>query len=658
MLNSITNSKIEGDEEELIKKSYKNIIRYSSSRFENSQFNTYLDNEGNYTQYMIQGSILALNHKYKEALLQFKNSYIISQQIDDEYKKKESLCHIGIIQLLLGNFESNSLLEKLFDNYIDDMKNQTFDIGSINLILFSKIGSNLILALFIKNELNTSMKVMNSMIDIINQQKENLNKLYILKNIIFILFRCKSLTGQKYKYLDNKILNQVNEMNSLDDDDDTIMKYSIHQLFEELNNYLKTNNLEQFFESIVKLRDSLNKLNDYNGLIFIIYSEIEMMYINQLKIKNLNNNSITFDGSSDINIKISALFQAINNPIKNKIEISHNLENIELLFNQKLETASKIYNLLCENEIYIYELIKQENVIKESINYDLVKKNKKLEQGTFKQFLINIIKQIICEIENIENNITKIQVISQLQHTITILENNKNIYFSENIMEPCLKIIKKTIEKKLNYIIKNIYLKFKKAKYFKIFQINSNRKLIEFNNEKLKNFYNYQYQNVIEGNIIAKLNLGNNGIKEHFYIVNNNNEQIDCYKNKSSGKPYKILKFNQIIKVTFGLKTQNLINKIKNVPHSYEAWKFLSLNTNKYSLDLIFNSEVTTKKWFYGIQYILKNTNRQYKINSTSGFIILKLKMKLASKLGKNTRDSHTFPFVKTMLNYYKKKNI
>ena len=94
MLNSITNSKIEGDEEELIKKSYKNIIRYSSSRFENSQFNTYLDNEGNYTQYMIQGSILALNHKYKEALLQFKNSYIISQQIDDEYKKKESLCYI------------------------------------------------------------------------------------------------------------------------------------------------------------------------------------------------------------------------------------------------------------------------------------------------------------------------------------------------------------------------------------------------------------------------------------------------------------------------------------------------------------------------------------------------------------------------------------
>ena len=656
MLNSITNSKIEGDEEEQIKKSHPKNLRYSNSRF-NSEFISDLDKESNYTKCMIQGSNLAVNHKFKEALSQIEQCYKISQKIGDQYKTNESICHIGIISIIEGTFGAAiKLLQRSFNNYIDDMKNKTFDIGSINLLLFSKIGSNLILALFLHNKLDDCIKVMNSMIEIINQQKENLNKLNILRNIIFILFRCKSLTEQKYDYLDNKDLNQVNEIIFMNDD--TIIKNAIHKIFEELNNYLKTNNLEQFFINVVKLKESLEKINDNKGLIFIIYSELEIMYINKLKLKK-SSNSIKFEEFNDINLKISALFKAIK-VFDDKLKNEDIMEKIKF-FNQKLEMASKLYNLLYENEVVIYELIKQENNIKESINYDLVKKNKKLTQESFKQLLINIIKQVINDIENIEKDPIKIQVISQLQDVITILENNKNMYFSEKAMEPILKIIQKTKENKLSYIIKNIYYKLNKAKYLKVFQINSIRKTIELNNEKLQKFYNYQYQNIIEGNIITKLNFGNNGIKEHFYRVNTNNEQIDCFKdfkNMCSGKPYKILKFNQINKISFGIKTNNLINKIKIVPHSSETWKFLSFTSNKNSLDLIFNSDITTKKWFYGIQYILKNANKQFKINSATGYIILKLKMVIAFKLGKNTRDSHKLPFLKTILNYCKDNNI
>ena len=116
-------------------------------------------------------------------------------------------------------------------------------------------------------------------------------------------------------------------------------------------------------------------------------------------------------------------------------------------------------------------------------------------------------------------------------------------------MEPCLKIIQKTIENKLNNIIKNIYNKRKKAKYFKLFHINSIKILININNDILKKFYEYQYKNVIEGNIITKFNMGNNGIKEHFYIVNQNNEQIDCYKNKTY--KYYILLSTQYFNIVF-----------------------------------------------------------------------------------------------------------
>ena len=275
MLNSITNSKIEGDEEEQIKKSHPKNLRYSNSRF-SSEFISDLDKESNYTKCMIQGSNLAVNHKFKEALSQIEQCYKISQKIGDQYKTNESICHIGIISIIEGTFGTAiKLLQRSFNNYIDDMKNKTFDIGSINLLLFSKIGSNLILALFLHNKLDDCIKVMNSMIEIINQQKENLNKLNILRNILFILFRCKSLTEQKYDDLDNKDLNQVNEIIFMKDD--TIIKKEINKKFEELNNYLKTNNLEQFFINVVKLKESLEKINDNKGLIFIIYSELEII---------------------------------------------------------------------------------------------------------------------------------------------------------------------------------------------------------------------------------------------------------------------------------------------------------------------------------------------------------------------------------------------
>ena len=655
MLNSITNSKIKGDEEEsqnIINK--KATYRYSDSIQDYSQFNSYLNDEANYTDYIIQGSQVSLNHKYNEAYLKFQSACVISKINNDKYKLKESLCHFGIIEFLLGKPDSIHILSKLFDEFINEMNNNNFDIDSMNLLLFSKTGSNLVLIFFLNNQLNKCIDIMNSMIDVINKQKENLNKITTLQNIIFILFRCKSLIKKKSNDYDENIIYKINESNDIDED--KIIKYSIHKLFGQLNNYLETNNFEKLFTSIVEIKDLLKKINDYNGLIFLIYLELVILHKNKLKINNINE-SISFNEGMDININISALFNAIQNSNDNEFTILNNVEDIKI-FHQKCETALKIYNLLYENEKNIYELINQENNIRESINYNLIKKNNKSSQGFFKQFLINIINQIIFKIEKIENNITKIQVISQLQKTINILENNNNIYFSKVIMEPCLKIIQKTIENKLNNIIKNIYNKRKKAKYFKLFHINSIKILININNDILKKFYEYQYKNVIEGNIITKFNMGNNGIKEHFYIVNQNNEQIDCYKNKYEKKPYKSLKFNQINKITFGLKSNNLLSKINQVPHSYEVWKILSFITNKNSLDFIFNSEVTTKKWFYGIQYILKNLNFQYKINSTTGFIIIKLKMKLSEKLGKNTRESHKLPFLKTILKYCVDNNI
>ena len=439
MINNITRSKIEGDEseEETENNNYENDesrISYSQKSINLNLIEDNLSDEGNYTEYIKKGSTLCFQHNYKEALSEFENAQKIAEKINDDYKKKESLCHIGIAQFIIGNENGLSNLEQLYNDYTKQIKKENYDIGSVNLLLFTKIGSNLLLFYFINSQLNKSREIMDYMLEVIERQKENENKLNTLRNIIFILFRCKSLS-----------LNGNNNFNLLSqqNDEDQIIKKTINYFFQEFNNYLKNNNIELLINCLSQIEEKLKKIKDYNGLIFIIFAEQALNYP-----KNV--------------IKLSALIQAINDPKNNKVKITKNLDNYINNFNEKLKISVEFYKVLSEKEKSLYELIEQDN---KSIQKKKDVKMNIFSPKTFNKLFINILKQTISEIENIENGTIKIQLKNQLDQTIFLLENKK-IYFSEKVIQPFKEIVDNTIQKKFKNI-NNIYNKIQKKNTFK-----------------------------------------------------------------------------------------------------------------------------------------------------------------------------------------------
>ena len=92
MINDITNNSIFGDDDLHENKVNPNVIDNEKNLnyfiSENEEMCNKLNNEGNYTNYLIDGFSDINNHKYNEALLKFEKAYEIANLINDDYKKK------------------------------------------------------------------------------------------------------------------------------------------------------------------------------------------------------------------------------------------------------------------------------------------------------------------------------------------------------------------------------------------------------------------------------------------------------------------------------------------------------------------------------------------------------------------------------------------
>ena len=136
------------------------------------------------------------------------------------------------------------------------------------------------------------------------------------------------------------------------------------------------------------------------------------------------------------------------------------------------------------------------------------------------------------------------------------------------------------------------------------------------------------YMGIKTGEILMKINFNSKDTKMHYYLLDIRRNSILVFNKCGGSKPESEICFRKIIKILYGIKTQNLIKKIKSLPNNDQPFLYMSFILRDRSIDLTF-SDKSIKKWFYGIYYHLMTTHENYKINSCSNFILSRIKMKI-----------------------------
>jgi hypothetical protein len=138
---------------------------------------------------------------------------------------------------------------------------------------------------------------------------------------------------------------------------------------------------------------------------------------------------------------------------------------------------------------------------------------------------------------------------------------------------------------------------------------------------------------IIEGDTLIKINFSSSGKKEHFYNIFGN-DILRIYETKSAKNCTKISFGNEIKQIKYGIKSQNLKSRFKDFKTNTltKPWLFLSIITNKRSIDLCLRED-QINDWFFALNYFIRKNQLPVHIMTNSGFAIKKLKLKLLQKL-------------------------
>jgi len=612
---------------------------------------------------------LIINHDYTNLLKQYQIVLNIAKELNDKFKINEILINIAINEFYLGkNKDSLNLLEEIYNEFINDLNiNENNDL--INLYLFCKLSSNLSLVYLSVNDSDKSFEIIQNLLNIINNQKNQKIQLYCIRFIIFILFRKKTLNDEDFNNIN------INEDNNNKNNNN--LTNSTLNLFNNFLYYLKTGNAQLLLDTFIDYQDLLASFQDYSGILFAIFNQyIENYILNKLTKTKKNNLKL-----NDTKVKFSALITRINlnkylnlnesNMPKNN-NISDNnkiIDNINDLFNQKMIKAFDIYNLLYKEENRILTNLEENNqdsIIENNEDENIINTNKKnVTQIIFdknKKFYIKFLfNAAINYIENtLEEDDNKSKILFQLQTTLNYIISNK---IDLNLIN--LNIFSQEFKKYLNFIINNIlkiYKKYLLTKFLNAFK-NKVTKISKFSSKnkyyKINDFYQDAFITIYNGSVITKINFHSKGTKEHFYQIDEKNDVLEIFNKtgKEGEPPNKVVEFDQIKKIKYGIDSENLKTKYKSLSNK-NKWLYLSFILKDSSIDWCFKNEDILKKWFYGLQcYLRDNTQKKYKIISTTNFLLKRIKLKMLSEIGDNSEKKNK-NFIKIFKKYSKNYDI
>ena len=575
---------------------------------------------------------------YSSGLKKFnecKNYLNDLNDLNNKIQKCYLLINISICHYYNGNFtESRKVINEaksLNDSISLEEKISTTQKLELALKLF--INSSLVNLSI--NNYDESKEDINNLISIIKEEKDYNKKYSYYKRIILTLFKVKSLINFDE---DNNVENSFDEKQE---------NLPVKIIMKDFLNYLLNKDCDfgALIKTFKKATQKYKSLNDYNGYYFSLFYQYLLIYDQQK-----NNSDLEEINEIKKNISISN-----NNLIGEEFINYVKVKDIDKLlseFKGKIYCVCEIFQLLQKYEEKIFksnEYEEDEDEDEESERKNILSKNHiKINSPIFVKLLLKYnLYYLEKKKENSKNKENNNKNLSDDNYNVLIKELKliiKKIESDEiNIDNINLDLLDEDMIKSFKNLFTNLIYLRKKTK---LYLYNKIKKLA--NNElfdKILEFLHSNGKNLRQGLDLFKINFKTNGYKLRFYSIDGKNLLFNIRKKSADPNPSKSYSLkNDIIKVQYGIKSQNLKKSLlseHNIQLLRKPWLFISIITKSRSIDLYSpeEKEEGINTLFYGLKYYFVKNDMNYKINSTTYFLLVKIKIKLALKIRKKLKD-------------------
>lgn len=543
---------------------------------------------------------------------------------------------------------------------------------------------NLSLTSLSLNKISECLSYFNNCLELVRGQFDIPDKIQMLKELVYIFFRIDSLQNYYEKNLhlqqnQNPTTETINR--DVPEDDESMINRMASKTLFALHRTLRENNIEFWIKCLNEEAKKLRSIKDINGYVFVL--------INSFAANFYQTGKITETVKTNFSKILKIYAEQYNKDLKLK---EKNLTVIFTDFKNRIDTAMEIYKKLLDTESELNNII--HNLHPDNINESLINNNTKTIKEINEKLNLNpvvntaIANKILIKIffkhalkmlaKNQETpeiyNSEKIcpslssDMRNQLELALKLLENDEFDFSTINIFN-----INSEITKSLKLLFENLIAIRNKCllyKYFKLYMCKTFDvdDILVKRHKKIQIFMENRVDVICSGGAITKVHFSSSGFSKYYYKVNPENKTLIIYKNQTAyeekeEKPYKVIPFTEIKEVVYGLTSENLKKRYKNISEKNlkSPWLFLSLMLNKRSIDLYFDTEESLVNWFYGLNYFIKGYKIPTKIISISKFIITKLKLKLITNLKEIAERDEKNPnkslLILTQLNNYVNTN-
>ena len=629
----------------------------------------------NYIKNKRKGFKDLIEKNYVQGYNSFSECYELSTKyLKNKIKQIDSLINMSICEYYNGNFQKMVSL-------LDNAKNifNTVSLGECRISPRDKIRLGIKLYTYSSmanlstNNYISSINDIKKVINLIEPENDIDKKLALFKYVLYTLFKVETLLNiqkeneilanikNNYNYVlsDKNLINLNNSKSKeiIDNNSENINEKIINEFLACLKYKDTTIILNSFIENAPIYKKNKNM----TGYYFCIFNQYLITYNNVINENKKNQENNNLNKEEQIKEMKERLFICYKNLLGEEIsteikDINMNKDVIQFLkeFKNKMECSYEIFNILENYEKTInqetQDLYKEKKDNKYLNNTKLKNKLKNKEELHYpaklclKYSLYYIRKKkITLENDNSEEAKKTINNMNSLIKELEILiEKISNYEVDTSFLQQ--KHINPDLIKNIYILFDNlIYIYYKSLlhKYFHIFRKKAlNIKLTE-NLGNIDNFLSKNYDIISKDMRLIKVNYNSKSYKFYFYRIDPYSNTLNVREIENSPYPLKSFNlFKDVIKITYGPRSKNLIYKLKNKKEAdsdtrkflRSPWKFISFILKKKSIDLYCEND-QVDNWFYGMKDFTEDNSVDYKIASTNKYVLNKIKYRIAMKL-------------------------